>query len=193
MPEQYTQADLDAAVASATDPLRQRLAELEAEVTETEVGKAVAAATADRDTQIADLQHQLDTATAARSAAETKLTETDQYWTAAVAAAQEAVAIAARRDERTAKAAELGVFSDEYLASNAQRFAVMSDEDFAARLDEWRLIAAQAKPGADRTDIPATTAFMAHRTEEQPASSALGRLTEMRMKRIDPRALGGTR
>lgn len=189
MPDQFTKADIDAAVAAAKGPLQQRLAELEAQAQETEVGKAVAAAVTEKDTQITELQTQLDTATAARTTAESKLTEAEQFWTEAIAAHQEAVAIAARRDERVSQASELGVFNDEYITKNADRFAAMSDDDFAARLDEWRLIAKDVKP----TGIPDRTAMSASRAEPGAGSSTSGlhRLAELRLKRVDPRRLGG--
>jgi hypothetical protein len=189
MPEQFTQQDLDAAVTAATGPLQQRLAELEAQAQDTEVGRAVAAAVAEKDTQITDLQTQLDTTTAARTAAEAKLTETDQFWANAIAEHEQAVAIAARREERIGKASELGVFNDDYIAANADRFAAMSDDDFAARLDEWRLIAASAKPD----QIPDRTAFVASRTDKTPstAGAKLSRLAELTAKQVDLRSLGG--
>lgn len=192
MPE-FSQADIDAAVAAATGPLQQRLAELEAQAQESEVGKAVAQAVGEKDTLITDLQTQLDTATAARTAAETKLAETEKYWVDAIAAHEEAVAVAARKETRIGQAAELGVFNDEYIAANADRFAAMSDEDFAARIEEWKLIAASAKPGEGKTP-PATTAMVASRSDNAGSNTAaarLGRLAELRARNVDLRSLGG--
>ena len=188
---EFTQQDLDAAVTAATGPLQQKLTELEAQAQETEVGKAVAAAVAERETQIAGLQTQLDSATAARTAAESKLSETEQFWTDAITAHEEAAATAARRDQRVGQAAELGVFNEEYISQNADRFAAMSDDDFAARLEEWRLIAAEAKPAG--ATVPDRTAMTASRTAPAvPATgSTLGRLADLRRRRVDPRTLGG--
>lgn len=189
MPETFTQTDLDAAVAAAVGPLQQRLTELEAQAQDSEVGRAVAAAVAEKDTQISDLQSQLDTAVAARTAAEAKMTETETFWAEAIAAHEEAIAFEARRNERVSKAAEIGVFNDDYIAANADRFAAMSDEDFAARLEEWRLIAADKAPSG----IPAKTAFTASRVEQPQTStgSRLGQLAALRANRVDPRTLGG--
>lgn len=191
MPE-FTQADIDAAVAAATSPLQQRLTELEAQAQESEVGKAVSTAVADKETQITDLQTQLDTATAGRTAAESKLTETEQFWTDAIAAHQEAVTIAARKETRLGQAAELKVFSDEYIAQNADRFAAMSDDDFAARIEEWKLIAAQHDVG-EGSKPPAKTAMVASRTDQSSGDkgSALSRLAELRTRNVDLRTVGG--
>lgn len=193
MPETFTQDELDAAIAAASGPLQQRLAELEAQVKETEVGRAVAEVSAAKETEISDLQTQLDAATVARTAAETALAETQQYWADAIAAHEQAAEIAARKDERTAKAKELGVFTEDYVVSNADRFAAMSDEDFAARIEEWRLIAKREVPvGAAVSKIPAQTALAASRADAHTApGSALGRLAEWRARGVDPRTLGG--
>ena len=191
MPEQFTQADLDAAVAAATGPLQQRLADLEVQAQESEVGKAVAQAVGDKEAQIADLQAQLDTATAARTTAESKLAETEQYWVDAIAAHEEAVAVAARKEARISQASEIGVFNDDYIAANADRFAAMSDEDFAARIEEWKLIAAAAQPGEVKTPPPATTAMVASRTGDSTGGSKLSRLAELRARNIDLRSMGG--
>jgi uncharacterized coiled-coil protein SlyX len=191
MPEQFTQSDLDAAVAAATGPLQQRLAELEAQAQESEVGKAVAQAVGDKDNQIADLQTQLDTATATATATETKLAETEQYWVEAIAAHEEAVATAARKEQRIGQATELGVFNADYIAANADRFAAMSDDDFAARIDEWKLIAASNQLGNGAA--PATTAMVASRTDTAASTtgSKLSRLAELRARHVDLRSLGG--
>ncbi len=188
MPEQFTQADLDAAVSAATGSLQQRLTELEALAQDTEVGKAVAAAVAEKEAAITELQTQLDAATAARTTAESKLTETETFWTEAIAAHEEALATAARREKRVEEAAQLGVFSSDYISEHADRFAAMSDDDFAARLEEWRLIAADRK-----TAVPPTTAMVASRTDQAPAGtqSKLSRLAELRANRVDVRSLGG--
>ena len=192
MPEAFTQEDIDTATAAATASLQQRLAELEAQVQETEVGqavtKAVAEAVAAETARTAELQNQLDAAEAARTAAENRLAETEQFWTQAIADHEATTALAARREQRVAKASEAGVFTDEYINSNAERFAAMSDEDFDARLAEWALIAAQS---GSPTGTPARTALTASQAEPRTANSNLALLGEFSSRRVDPRALGG--
>lgn len=190
MPESFTQDDLDAAIAAATADLQKRLDELGAQVRDTEVGRAVAEAVAAKETEVSELQAQLDAAEAARTAAENKLNETEEFWAAAIAAQEEAATVAARREQRVAEAKEASVLSDEYVEQNADRFAAMSDDDFGARLEEWRAIAAAA--GTTKTPgIPAKTALVAARaTDEQPAS-ALAFIGDLRRARVDPRTLTG--
>jgi hypothetical protein len=156
-------------------------------VRDTEVGQAIAEAVAAKETEVSELQTKLDAAEAARTAAEHKLSETEQFWTDAIATAQEQAQIAARRDERVTEAKNAGVLSDAYIDEHADRFAAMSDEDFRARLDEWKTIAAAA--GAN--GIPAKTALEAARaTDEQPTTS-LGYIAEFRRQRVDPKTLIG--
>lgn len=189
MPESFTQADLDAAIAAATSDLQKRLEELGAQVRDTEVGQAVAEAVAAKETEVSELQTKLDAAEAARTAAENKLAETEQYWTDAIAAAEEAAQVAARREERVAEAKKAGVLADAYVDENADRFAAMSDEDFKARLDEWRAIAAAA--GNKTGDIPAKTALNAARATEEQPTSALSYIADLRRDRVDPKSLIG--
>ena len=190
MPESFTQADLDAAVAAATADLQQRLNELGAQMRDTEVGRAVAEAVAAKETEVSELQDKLDAAEAARTAAEAQLAETEKYWTDAIAAAQEQAEVAARREARVAEAKAAAVLSEAYVDENADRFAAMSDEDFAARLEEWRTIASATNSGKTG-EIPARTALSAARTDDGQPTSALAYIGELRRARVDPRTLAG--
>lgn len=195
MPETFTQDDIDAAIAAATSSLQQRLGELEAQVQDSEIGKAIASATAEKEAAIAELQSKLDDAEAAKTAAENKLVETEQYWANAISEQEAAAAFAARKEERTAQAREAGVFSDDYITANSDRFAAYNDDDWKERLDEWALITAQAgqTKASANSGTPATTALRASRAADtpEPKESALGLLSTLRAQRIDPRALGG--
>ncbi|QBQ74863.1 hypothetical protein [Caudovirales GX15bay] len=188
MPETFTQADLDAAVAAASSGLQQRLAELEAQVQETETGKAIAEAVAAKDSDISKLQEQLDAAEAARTAAEAQRAELEQFWTDAIAAHEAEATMAARRAERAEAARTAEVLSDEYIEKNADRFAAMSDEDFAARLEEWRLIASKTREGSSAA-VPARSALVASRADDSKPTSSLGLIADLRTKGIDPRTL----
>lgn len=188
---EFTQEEVDAkiaeAIAAATDALKNRITELEAAAQETEVGQAVAEAVAAKDAEISELQSKLDEAVAAKTAAENKLGETEQFWADAIAAHEEQEAFSARRAERIAKAKEAGIFEDEYLEENGDRFAAMEQEDFDARLSEWQLIAERSgtskspAPGA-----PAPTAIQATRSNDGTKGSALSLIGELRGARGVP-------
>lgn len=167
------QAAVDKAVADATAAMQAKLAELEGnQALET----AVATAKAELEAQVADLQTKLDAAVAeatqAKEAKEALETAVQAEKDEAAAAAE----IAARIEDRTAKVKEIGCFPDEYLTANAERFAAMSEEDFTARLDEWKAI-------GKKEEIPAKTAFKAAREGSAGGGteSALGDLRELRM------------
>lgn len=193
----YTQEQMDAAIAAAvakatseaTASLQSKLDALEAASKESEVGKAVEAAVAEAITplqsQVSDLQKQLDDATVARTAAETAKAEVEAFWADAVAKAEQEQTVAARKDERIAKIRDAKVFDDAYIEANADRFAAMSDEDFAARMEEW----AAAVPKTT-TFIPTATALTAARQDGAPANqgSALSELKKFRGA-FDPRTL----
>jgi DNA repair exonuclease SbcCD ATPase subunit len=188
MPETFTQEDLDAAVTAMSDTLQQRLKELEAQVQESEVGRAVAQATEAKDAEISQLQQRIDAAEASRTAAENKLNEVEQFWVDAIATQQAASELDARKERRVTEAKQAGVFSDDYINENAERFAAMSDEDFSARLEEWRLIAAKT---GESTPAPARTALAASASGQTPPASNLSVVSELRGMRVDPRTLGG--
>lgn len=188
---EFTQEEVEAkiaeAVAAATDPLKNRIAELETAAQETEVGQAVAEAVAAKDTEISELQSKLDEAVAAKTAAESKLGETEQFWADAIAAHQEQEAFAARRAERIAKAKEAGIFEDEYLEEHADRFAAMDQEDFDARLAEWQLIAERSGTSTSPApSAPKPTAMQATRTPDGAKGSALALIGELRGARGVP-------
>lgn len=194
MPETFTQDDIDTAIAAATSGLQQRLVELEAQVQDSEIGKAIASATAEKEAAIAELQTKLDAAEAAKTAAENKLVETEQYWANAIEEQEAAAAFAARKEQRTAEAREAGVFSDEYITANSDRFAAYNDDDWTERLTEWALITAQSGKATASVNsaTPATTALRAARADTGTTKeSSLSLLTTLRAERIDPRALGG--
>jgi hypothetical protein len=189
MPQTYTQEEVDTAVSSATEELRTRLEELESQVQQTEVGKAIAAAVADKDKALAELQSQLDDAVAGRTAAEQVLAETHQYWADAIAAHEEAEVFAARRNERVQQATAAGVLPVEYIEAHADRFAAMSDDDWAARLDEWSMLA-KVTAKSEHSTIPDRTSLVASQSDSSP-ESALSYIGELRRQRVDPKNLVG--
>lgn len=192
---EFTQEQVDAKVAeaveAATATLKTQLAELESKQQETEVGKAVSEATAPLNEQIADLQSKLDAEVMARTTAEEAKAEVETFWSTAIAEKTAADESAARKDERLAKLKEVAPEgAHAYLDENADRFAAMSDEDFDARIEEYRTITAKAEGSSE---IPSTTALTAARegagvAGTQPGSM-LSELGSLRGALTDPRTL----
>ena len=185
----YTEDELRAAVEAAIGELRGELdtlrASQEASEIESRINAAVATATEPLTAQVTELQSKLD---AAVIEAQNEKARADGLEAEKVAAA-EAATLAARKDERLGKVKEVANFPQEYLDANAERFAAMSDEDFEARLDEYRQIAVK---GTGTDGLPNKTALHAA-TESgtgggQP-QSAVRDLFAMRRAGIDPRTL----
>lgn len=190
----YSQADLEAAiakaVADATAPLQSRLEEIDSKAAQEAREAEIAALRTEADQKVSDIQAQLDTAVAEKVAAEQAKTELETFLTSEAERQEQEAAIAARREERIAKVKEVASFPDEYVEANAERFAAMADEDFEARLEEWRTIARPA--GGDKP--PATTAITAAREDTADGKgngngSLLGELRTLRGALADPRTL----
>lgn len=171
----YTEEDLQTAVAEATAELAAKVAAMESAAQESEVAAAISAVKAEAAAEIEELRSNLDNAVLAAQAAKNEL-DTYKADIEAIAAAETlATEVAARREERLAQVKEAASFPDEYLEANADRYAAMSDEDFAERLQEFAAIS-PAKSGDDK--IPSTTALTAARDETND-KSGMGLIKEV--------------
>jgi hypothetical protein len=195
----FTQEQLDAAVAKAvaeaTGPLTQRIEELSASAKETEVGKAISDALAPKEAEIADLQSKLDAAEARATKAETEFTDFKAAAEAKEKEDEENKAREARKGDRVKAMKDAKVFSDTYVDENADRFAAMSDEDFAARMEEWKAVTASKGEGGEGggEKIPEKTGLQAARegsgNGNLPTGSLLGELGSLRGALSDPRTI----
>jgi hypothetical protein len=174
--DEELQAAVDAAVADATSPLKDRIAELETTAQQGEWEQAKA----DLEARVTELEAKLDAAVLEATQAKEERDQLQADWDAEKASVEEAKTVAARRDERLQKVREVASFPDAYLEQNADRFAAMSDDDFNARLEEWTAISKPAASGG----IPKTTALTASLQDD---SSALDLLREFQTS--DPRTL----
>lgn len=184
----YTEDELAAAiskaVAEATSPLQTKLTELENSQQQSEMDKALAAAKAEAQATIDDLQAKLDAAVIEATAAKQAKEELDAFWADAIAKAEQEKAMDERREDRLAKVKEFGGFDEKYIEENADRFVAMSDEDFDARLEEWKQLVA-SKGGEE---IPGQTRLVASRTDTGTTkTSALAEIRNLRQAGIDPR------
>lgn len=185
----YTEDELAAAIAKAigeaTAPLQTKLAELENSQQKSEMDAAIEAAKAEAQKAIDDLQAKLDAATIEATAAKTAKEELDSFWADAIAKAENEKAMEARRDERLSAVKEFGGFDEKYIEDNADRFVAMSDDDFTARLEEWKaLVASKGTEG-----IPAKTGLEVARSNagDGKKASALAEIRNLRQAGVDPR------
>lgn len=192
----FTQEQLDAAVAKAvadaTGPLTTRISEMETAAKETEHGKAIADALAPKEAEIADLQSRIDAAEARATKAETDLTDFKAAIEAEKTETAENAAREARKADRVKQVKDAKVFTDQYADENADRFAAMDDEEFTARMGEWKAIKGDGA-GSGTGDIPGKTGFQASRegggNGTIPAGSMLGELNTLRGALSDPRSI----
>jgi hypothetical protein len=173
-------AKVDEAVVEAKKPLEDRIAELEASAQTTEVDQAKAAMRTRYEPQVAELQRKLDEAVLEAANAGAERDAIKSWLDAEKEAERERDAITARKEERLTKVKEVANFPDEYLAAQADRFAAMSDEDFAVACESWAALSAAHK--TDKTDtIPDKTALHAARDgATSTPSSAVKELFDMR-------------
>jgi len=184
----YTAEDLQAAVASATAGLTARIAAMETAATESEIGARLAAIKAEAEAQIAEVRTQLDTAVLEAGQAKGELVAFRDGLTAIAEAEAATAAIAARKESRLARVKEVASFPDEYLTSNADRFAAMSDEDFEERVAEWASLSSKS---AALGGIPKQTALVAAReiTDNSGRGAMREFMRDFRLQHIDPRSL----
>lgn len=191
MSDTFTQEQVDkavadavaAALADATKPLQEKLDELQGQLQETEVGKAVSEAIEAKQAEIDDLAAKLADAEAEKSAATKAHEDLKAFWDTEITNHQIGEWLDAVQAERTEQVRELDVFAEEWFAeeANTAAFATMSSEAFEAMLESYSAIKAKfATPGT--TTIPAKTAITAARSGSpaRQSTSSLGALREIR-------------
>lgn len=146
------EAEVARRVAEALAPVTAKLAAYEGAAHDGEVEKRIADAVTEavtpKDTEIADLRTQLDTALAERDAARGELDSLKTYLDEAGAEEAAAKEAAGRKDGRVEEIRkEAAYLSEEVIAKNADAWAAMSDEEFASRLEHYREIGAAVGAG----------------------------------------------
>lgn len=169
MPDKtYTQAEHDAVLTAAVE---RETAELRQQVTDLQ---------ADNDTKA----NRLDTVEAEKAAAETRATTAETALTSYKDEIEAEKAATQRRDTRATEMREVAAaLGDEWFTDERKdRWARMSDEDFAAQKTEIAEIAAKVNDGSKAPEakkLPTETAASTARTEtsaapDRPAATVLG-------------------
>lgn len=152
----YTSEELAAAVALAVKPLEDKITELEAKDAEAETETKIAEAKAELETKISELSTALDVKVAEVEAAKKELEDLKTYLDAEKARVDEEAAREARKSERVEQVKENANYPDDYLNGQADRWAAMSDEEFAGLIDDLK--AAGVKKADEEDDsLPADT------------------------------------
>lgn len=182
MSKTFTQDELDAAVAEAVKGIQAELETIKAQATQSEVEARLAEA----EDSVKELQSQLDAAVLETQAAKQEKEELLSWLESEKQAAEAAAELAARRDERLAKVAEVASFPEEYMQANADRWAGMPDDDFEAAINDWKTIGAKKESGDSTTPPPRQTAMVASRDDSGDVS-VLKDVLNLRFTGVDPR------
>lgn len=194
MDKSFTEAELQAAVdkaiAEAISPLQTELDRFRQDAATAEVETQIAEVTATFEAQIAELQSQLDAKVIELQAATTEFEALKTFLDDAAAAEAAQAEVAARVEARKAEVAQVIEFPDEYITSNAERWAAMDDDGFALYLDGLKVTVEKASAGK----VPAGTALTASResggqSNNGKVATGLAAIREMRLAGADPRTL----
>ena len=138
MEKEFTQAELDDAVAAAVAPIQTELEAVQATIAETEVDSRVAEAKAEAETKVAELQEALEAAELRAGNAETELANVLAFLEGEKEAAELAELASAIREDRKAKIEEVANFSPDFIEANLDRWCAEDEDAFTARLEEWK-------------------------------------------------------
>lgn len=179
----YTEDEYNSVLAKVSD-LEAKVADLTAAAGASETDAKVAAATADLERQCADVQSKLDAAVLEAEAAKTSRDEMVSWFEDLCRAETEAAELAARREARVAKVAEVAAFPEDYLNANADRFAAMGEDEFEAALQDWKTIAPKRSG-----QIPAVTAMTAALADNRQSQDVLSEICGLRFQGVDTRTI----
>lgn len=190
--EEEVKALVKNAVDEATAPLEAQLAEVETSKAQEEFDAKIATLEAEHAQAIDTLKAELDTAKVEAGANEQKFNDVIAYLESEKAAADEAAAIEARKEERLAAVKEVASFDEAYLEENIDRWASLSEEDFGALTASWDAVKATVKPvGGEElpSGLPAESAMHNGGGESGKAVPAYKEIIGLRSRGIDARTL----
>lgn len=190
----YTEAELRVKIDEATAEMRSELDSFKAKADAEAVDAKVETVKAEYEEKIEELQKNLDTAVLEAQAAKEEKDTVLSFLEAEDAAKTEAADKAARRDERLAKVKEIASFPEEYVESNADRWSELSEDAFAALLEDYATVSKAAKETeANHEGVSdealAATAMKAAAGKTDDAASARRRVLGFRNQGIDPRTV----
>jgi DNA repair exonuclease SbcCD ATPase subunit len=184
----YTEEDLQAAVQAALAPVQAELSEIKTSQEQAEIDARFAELTEAHEATVAELQAQLDTATAEAEAEAAKHDELVAYLQDLASAEAAQAALEARRTEVAAAVAD--IFEEDHVKANLDRWAAMDDEAFQAFVADFSAVKADkaddTKPGKFTS-----TAMKAGLGDDNPDDVGSIRRS-LHMQRRDIRTVGGS-
>lgn len=186
----FTQEDIDAAVAQVRAELETKISELTAKNEQSEAEARFIADREELEAQIVALQADHDGAVLRADQAEKDYIDLVAFLEGTEAETAAAAALAEARTGRLEKVAAYN-FAEEYVTANADRWAAMSEDDFAALTSDWDAVLAkreQARSTATGSVLPKATAMTAS-SEEIDSTALMAEVLNMKFNGNDPRKL----
>lgn len=183
MTKTYTEDELNAAIEAALTPVKESaaesIAELESELAELRAADEAEAA-AEEAEAIEAAAAAVDAAEARAVAAEAKYDELVSYLDEQAMLAEIAEYIEAVKAERASIMADTIGFGEDHIAANIDRWVAMSDEDFAAYVDDLKAIPSAPADEASEEDSEVAETAMSHtRSEDIDTAAADNSVTDM--------------
>jgi hypothetical protein len=184
----FTEEEVRAKVAEATKSLEDRIVELEAANKDASVLEKIKEATDPLHVRVAELEAELDKATLRAEQAEAEIATAKEFWENLETEEAAEAERAARKAERVEKVKEVVQFSDEYIGQRADGWAELSDEDFAAALEDWKAIASAPPVKKEKQEIEGTF-LSASTVKDGSENDVFSALRTLRRKGVDPRQI----
>lgn len=196
----YTEDELKAAIEAALTPVNAELEAVKAAAGQSEVEARIAEAVASAEAKTAEVQAELDAAVIAAKAASDERDAVVAYFEDLATAEAAAAEKAAKTESRLAAVQEAASFPEDFVAAQTERWVAMSDEDFEAIVEGYKVAAEAAKASAassedtestDDKDALASTAMKAERDDTGSAGRMANISAVMRASRtgFDPRTI----
>jgi DNA repair ATPase RecN len=179
------------AVANAVAPLQAELDNVKAKADADAVDARIVEVKAEFDVKLEDMQKALDAAVIEAQAAKEERDSLVSWLENEKVAQEEASERIARTEERLSKVKEVANFPDDFVEAQTERWVSMSDEDFDATVEGYKVAAEAAKAahGGETTDPLAATAMKAERDEANGKKFSLGEFMKSSRMGFDPRTV----
>lgn len=190
--ETEVQALVSAAVAKATEDLHKELDTFKTSQQAEEIEAKIAAAKAEGEEALAELQKKLDEAVLDAEKAKKERDELNAWLTEEATKIEQEAQVAALRDERVAKVAEVATFPEDYVKERADAWASLTDEAFEALLADYKAVASKEETPASPGPISRVSAMQATRETTNgngKVGSAVREIIGMRTLGVDPRTI----
>lgn len=188
----YTESDLEAAVAAAVE---EALAPFQEEAALETLAKAFAEVETPLKERIAELELALDTATLRAEKVEADYNGLVSYLDELKAQADAEAAMVALRDARRDAVKDLG-FSEDYVETRLDKWVALDEDSFAELLDGWKAVASkkveetESVVETDAASIPATAMKASRQDDAGDRFATMREISRLRFAGNDIRTLG---